>query len=135
MPNVMTQNKNAEIVRRGYQAFNAADMKTLTEIFDEKATWHTPGKNPMSGDYKGRDAILAHFARLGQETGGTFRAELRHLLADEEGRVVGLNQDTAQRNGKRLSVDTCVVFEMKNGKIISGREYVYDQHAADTFFS
>ena len=48
MPNVMTQNKNAEIVRRGYQAFNAADMKTLTELFDEKATWHVPGKIPMS---------------------------------------------------------------------------------------
>jgi ketosteroid isomerase-like protein len=135
MPNVMTQNKHAEIVRRGYQAFNAADMKTLTELFDEKATWHTPGKNPMSGDYKGRDAILAHFARLGQETGGTFRAELRHLLADEEGRVVGLNQDTALRNGKRLMLDSCVLFEMKNGRIISGREYVYDQHAADAFFS
>ena len=29
--------KNAEIVRRGYQAFNTADMKTLTELFDESA--------------------------------------------------------------------------------------------------
>lgn len=30
--------KNAEIVRRAYAAFNTADMKTLTENFDESAS-------------------------------------------------------------------------------------------------
>jgi hypothetical protein len=29
---------NAATVRRGYEAFNSADMKTLTEIFDERAS-------------------------------------------------------------------------------------------------
>lgn len=135
MPTVMTQNKNAEAVRRGYQAFNAADMKTLAELFDEKATWHAPGKSPISGDFKGREAILAHFGRLGQETGGTMKAELRHLLADEEGRVIAMHHDSAQRGGKRLAVDCCLVFEMKNGRVVSGKEYVYDLHAADAFWS
>ena len=35
--------KNAEIVRRGYHAFNTADMNTLTQLFDENTSWHTPG--------------------------------------------------------------------------------------------
>lgn len=30
--------KHAEIVRRGYQAFNTGDMKTLNEIFDDRAS-------------------------------------------------------------------------------------------------
>jgi ketosteroid isomerase-like protein len=30
--------KNAETVRRGYEAFNKADMQTLTELFDEGAS-------------------------------------------------------------------------------------------------
>ena len=30
--------KNAETVRRGYAAFNSGDMKTLTELFDERAS-------------------------------------------------------------------------------------------------
>ena len=38
--------KNAEIVRRGYHVFNTADMKTLTELFDDNASWHTPGRGP-----------------------------------------------------------------------------------------
>jgi ketosteroid isomerase-like protein len=135
MPTVMTQNKNAEVVRRGYQAFNAGDAKTLAELFDEKATWHTPGKSVISGDCKGRDAIMAHFARLGQETGGTLKAELRHLLHDEESRVVALEHITAQRHGKRLAIDACLVFELKNGRVVSGREYIYDLHSADAFWA
>jgi ketosteroid isomerase-like protein len=43
--------KNAETVRRGYEAFNKADMQTLTELFDEGASWHTPGRSPIAGDH------------------------------------------------------------------------------------
>ncbi len=40
-------------VRRGYEAFNAADMNTLAELFDERACWHTPGRGSLAGDHKG----------------------------------------------------------------------------------
>ena len=30
--------ENAELVRRGYEAFNSGDMATLTELFDESAS-------------------------------------------------------------------------------------------------
>ena len=55
--------RNAETVRRGYEAFNSADMKTLTDIFDENASWHTPGRGPLAGDHQGRDATFAQFGR------------------------------------------------------------------------
>ena len=41
--------KNAEIVRRGYHAFNTADMNTLTRLFDENVSWHTPGRGSIAG--------------------------------------------------------------------------------------
>ena len=49
-----TADENAEIVRRGYAAFNSADMKALTELLDEKASWHTPGRSSIAGDREGR---------------------------------------------------------------------------------
>ncbi len=64
--------ENAEIVRRGYQAFNTADMKTLTELFDENASWHTPGQGSIAGDRVGRDAVFAQFGRYGGETKGDY---------------------------------------------------------------
>jgi ketosteroid isomerase-like protein len=64
----MGPGENAEIVRRGYQAFNAGDVETLTELFDESASWHSPGRGPLAGDYVGREAVFGYFGQLGGQT-------------------------------------------------------------------
>jgi len=127
--------KNAEIVRRGYEAFNKADMKALTEIFHENASWHTPGKSPIGGDHVGRNAAFAQFGHYGGDTAGTFRAVLRSVATTDDGRVIGIHHNTAKRNGKQLDVDCCIVFEIKDGQIFSGKEYFYDLNAWDEFWS
>lgn len=126
--------KNAEIVRRAYNAFNTADIETLTQLFDEKARWLTPGQS-IGGDRKGRDAVFAQFGRYGQDTDGTFKAELRHVLADDDGRVVGFHYNSAERKGKRLATDCCITFELKDGRIISGTEHFFDLYNWDEFWS
>ena len=40
---------DVEVIRRGYAAFSAGDMATLTELFTEDAVWHVPGDGPISG--------------------------------------------------------------------------------------
>ena len=127
--------ENAELVRRGYAAFNKADMATLTELFDESASWHTPGRGPLAGDHEGREATFAQFGQYGGQTAGTFQATLEDVLATDDGRVVGVHHNTAERNGKHLDVRACVVFELKDGRVIDGREYFYDLHAWDDFWS
>ena len=127
--------EDAELVRRGYEAFNAGDMETLTGLFDENASWHSPGRSPIAGDYVGRDAAFEQFGRYGGETGGTFKAELRFVVADDEGRAVGIHHNSAQRNGKQLDVDCCLVFEIKDGKVVDGREHFEDLYAWDEFWS
>jgi ketosteroid isomerase-like protein len=122
-------------MRRGYEAFNSADMDTLIEVFDEGIAWHLPGRSKFADDYQGRDATLAYFGQLGQETGGTFRAELQHLLADDEDRVVGIQRSTGDRNGRHLDVGNCIVFQLKDGRVIDGREHFHDLYAWDEFWS
>lgn len=126
---------NAAIVRRGYEAFNAADIATLTKLFDANASWHTPGRSSIAGDRKGRDAVFTQFGRYGGETGGTFRADLLNVLESEDGRVVSVHHNSAERNGKRLDVLCCIVFELKDGRIVIGREHFYDLYAWDEFWS
>lgn len=69
------------------------------------------------------------------ETGGTFKATLQHLLKSDDGRVVGIHHNSAERNGKRLDVMCCIVFEVKDGRIVSGTEYFGDLYAWDEFWS
>jgi Ketosteroid isomerase-related protein len=49
----MGADENAAVVRRGYEAFNAADINALNEMFDESAVWHAPGRSSLAGDYEG----------------------------------------------------------------------------------
>ena len=131
----MGTEENAAVVRRGYAAFNSGDMNTLTELFAESASWHTPGRSSLAGDYQDRDGSFAYFGRLGQETGGTFQAELQHLCADDDGTVVGIHRVSGERDGKHLEVDCCIVFELKDGRITEGREHFNDLYAWDEFWS
>jgi ketosteroid isomerase-like protein len=127
--------KNADIVRRGYHAFNTADLKTLSELFDSNASWHTPGKSSTGGLRKGQGEIFALFGRYGGETNGTFKAELKTVCADEEGRVVGVHHNSGVRNGKVLATDCCITFELKDGRVVSGKEYFFDLANWDAFWA
>ena len=131
----MGAEENLAVMRRGYEAFNVGDMDTLIEVFDESIVWHLPGRSSMANDYQGRDATLAYFGQLAQKTGGTFRAELQHLLSDDDDRVVGIQRSTADRDGKHLDVGNCIVFQLKDGRVVDGREHFHDLYAWDEFWS
>ena len=131
----MTADENAALIRRGYEAFNSGDMNTLNELFDESVEWHTPGRSSLAGDHQGRDATFAYFGQLAQGTGGTFRAELQQVLADDDGRVVGIHRNSGEREGKQLSVDCALVFQLKDGRVTEGSEHFRDLYAWDEFWS
>jgi len=126
---------NAAIVRRGYEAFNTGDLTTLAELFGDDVSWHTPGRSRLAGDVVGREAVIARLGRYVAGTGGTFRSELKRLLTDEDDRVIGIHHNVAERDGKRLDVYCCTVFELENGRIVDGREHIYDLRAWDEFWS
>jgi len=126
---------NAAIVRRGYEAFRTGDLKTLTELFGDDVSWHTPGGSRLAGDVVGRKAVFVRLGRYVAETDGTFRADLKRVLTDEDGRVIGIHHNVAERDGKRLDLYCCVVFVLVGGRIVDGREHFYDLQAWDEFWS
>jgi ketosteroid isomerase-like protein len=131
----MGAEENVEVMQRAYDAFNKADLDTLTETFDENAVWHAPGRTPLAGDYEGRDATFAYLGGLGEKTDGTFRANLRQLVPGEDGLVVGVQRSTAERAGKSLDVANCIVFQLEGGRITEVWEHFDDLYAWDEFWS
>jgi len=103
----------AENLRRGYKAFADSDVATLTELIPADAVWHVPGRSALAGDKKGREEILGMFAQLAQLTGGTFKAELVHLLGDDN-YVVALQRTTATVKGKELNSFDVLVQRLEN---------------------
>ena len=48
---------NEDLVRRAFDAFATGDVDILRELTDQDAVWHTPGRNLVSGYYRGQDEI------------------------------------------------------------------------------
>jgi uncharacterized protein len=125
---------NEELVRRGFDAFSKGDMDTLRELFDQDAVWHAAGRNPLSGDHRGVDAILGFFARTMELTGGTFRAELHDVLANDE-HAVALYVARGEREGRTLEDKSVLVNHIRNGKLVETWGHSGDQYALDEFLS
>ena len=68
----MDEHPNAAAYRRTAAAFRAQDMEALGALIDDEVVWHVPGTNAMSGDVRGREALLEWFRRLRKITDGTF---------------------------------------------------------------
>ncbi|MGP4030555.1 nuclear transport factor 2 family protein [Pseudarthrobacter sp. 1C304] len=126
--------ENAELVRRGYEAFNAGDMATLGEIFAEDAVWHAAGGGVLSGTKQGRDAVLAYFGELGARSQGSFQADVQDIVGGEE-HTVAIQQNHSEANGKTIDTGTVIVFVVRDGKIAEGREYSQDTAAWDDFWA
>ncbi len=122
-----------ELVRRGYDAFSKGDMQTLREVFHPDLVWHSPGRNQLSGDHRGVDAVLGFFGRTMELTGGTFRVAVHDVVANDE-HVVGLNSVAAERGGRTLRDTNTLVFHVRDGKATEVWQFWADQYAADEFF-
>ena len=126
--------ENAAIIRRGYELFNSGNLDELHQLFAENAVWHVGGRNALSGEKRGRDAVFAYFGQLAELTGGTFQAELHDVIASEE-HVVGLHTNTGERAGRRLNEHEALVFHLRDGKVVEAWEHYEDSRKIDEFLS
>ncbi|HEX3245605.1 MAG TPA: nuclear transport factor 2 family protein [Chloroflexota bacterium] len=129
-----TAQGNAATVRRGYELFNSGNLDELGQIFAEDVVWHAGGRGRLGGDKNGREATFAYFGQLGQLSGGSFRAELHDIVANDE-HVVGLHTSTAQRGGKALNVKEALVFHLRDGKVVEAWEHQDDSQTSDEFWA
>ncbi|MEO6834664.1 MAG: nuclear transport factor 2 family protein [Candidatus Tumulicola sp.] len=129
-----TETENIALVKRGFEAFSAHDMTTLAELFDSTVRWLGPSTGILTGDYKGRDAVFASFAQLGQETDGTFRATPLSFAATGDDVFVN-NSATGKRKGHDLEQEEVLIFTLKDGRVTKVRIFMRDQAAAELFWS
>ncbi len=130
----MAEHPHVALLRRGYEAFGRGDMATLTEVFSDDVVWHLPGRSPVSGEHKGRDAVFAAFAKFAELSGGTLRLELHDVLANDA-HTVALSRGTASRQGKQFDLRGVDIYHVQNGKIKEFWSFSEDQRLDDEFWS
>jgi uncharacterized protein len=130
----MAEAQSVKNLRKGYKAFAEGDMEALAEIIPDAAVWHIPGKSPLAGDYKGRDAIFGYFAKLMEVTDGTFKAELIHALGDDSFGVA-LQRSTATARGRTYTGTDVLVDRIENGSAVETWAYPENQALFDEMLS
>ncbi len=131
----MAEHPNAELLRRGHEAFASGDMAALAEIIAEDTVWTWAGKSQISGVFRGREAVFAAFAKLPELTEGTFRIEENHDFLGTDEHAVALFRVTGTRGDKTLHANVCEVVHIRNGQIVEEWLSFDDLYAVDDFWS
>lgn len=129
------EHPNVAKARAGFEAFGRGDIDAASRMFADDIVWHQPGRGPLAGNHHGPGEVLAFFAKLQEETNGTFRTGIHDIVGNDE-HVVALLHATAERNGKRLDQNLINVFHVNSeGKVTERWLFPEDAAALDEFWS
>ena len=126
--------RNIETARRGYQAFNEQHLDEAMESIHDEILWHSGGDSPISGEFRGKQAVMQLFAKFGQLSEGTYEADVHDILASDEHTVV-IGTSTATRHGRtHTSRFVDVIHSAEDGRAKEFWRFVEDQAADDEFY-
>jgi ketosteroid isomerase-like protein len=131
----VVEDRYLSLVRKGYNAFNAGDIATLTTLFSHDVIQHVPGDSPVAGDYKGVEAVLTYYGKLAALSDGTFRAHLVEVHGDGHGHVNAIHVTTGTRNGVTRVSRGSILFTFLGDKVTDLLELHADLAGDDAFLS
>jgi ketosteroid isomerase-like protein len=124
---------NAEILERAFSAFGR-DALVVARTLADDIVWRVPGTNAMSGEYVGREAVLQFLRQTMVLSGGTYRTELRYVVADDE-RAVAVYGARGEREGRTLDIDQALFCVIRDGRIVDVTAVPFDFAAFDSFWA
>lgn len=109
----MSEQENKELVRRGYEAFAAADMESLMALFDDDIEWIQPGESAVSGTYHGKTELMEYLGRLAQKP---ISISVDQMIAEGDTVVVLTEINVDGQTGRDADV-----FTVRDGKTVAVR--------------
>jgi uncharacterized protein len=134
MTSSATDHPNVLAYKRMIAAFNANDLGAVEALVSPDLVYTIPGKSQIACHTRG---VLPHLTMLKQArelSFGSLRLEPRAVAADGNYLVVW-GRITAERGGRRLDSDHCVMYRFEDGRIVEGRTVPADLYAFDEFWS
>jgi ketosteroid isomerase-like protein len=109
-------NGNERVIRALYEARARRDWEAVRALLADDVVWHEPGDEDYSGDYSGREAVLALLQKLVAVTDGSFQLVPEAFVNAVEHSGV-LVRWWAEREGRRSDGNEIAVFRLRDGRI------------------
>src|SRR5919109_1396767 len=110
--------EEVEVVRRGFEAWNAGDMEGVREIYDPDAVMRYHGDFPEPGPFLGRDAIMRQFERLRDALDERDSLVFVGDFLDAGDRVVSRFAWRGEGYGPTMDLELTVVYTVREGRIL-----------------
>ncbi|MEV4247528.1 nuclear transport factor 2 family protein [Streptosporangium canum] len=126
---------NAQVVWDFYTALNRGDLDAVRRTLAPDSVLHVPGRSSNTGDYEGREAVIAFVVNASAVTGGTLKLAVHRVLADDE-QAVALATYTATRPGTNVPLENNLahVMTVRDGLIAESWLHSRDQYEVDEFW-
>jgi uncharacterized protein len=126
----MAEHPNVARIKDMYAAMAKGDLAALNDVFAEDLVWHDGGRNQLSGDYRGREAVFQYFGKVMEVTDGSLHLDLHSVLADDE-HGVALMTISASRGGRSFNGNAVDVMHLRGGKVVEVWAIPTDQYTYD----
>jgi ketosteroid isomerase-like protein len=133
----MEATENKKVVLGFVEALSSGNLDAIKAALADDATWWLPGSLPVSGTYRGKKAIFEDF--LGKAVTlfepRSLSIQVRNAIVEGDCVAVEWVARGKSAKGKPYENYYHVMFEVKNGKIQTIREYVDTLYAKEVLFS
>lgn len=128
----MNTHPNINLVNTFFNAYLNNDMNGIKGVLSENIKWHIPGTHPLSGTKSGINEVLEYFNLLSK---ANFKAEAIVIGANDD-YVIDCHKNWSNlENDENLNNTSCLLWKIKENKIIEVLNFPENQYKVDIFFS
>ena len=126
----MDAHPNGTLLRDLFESFRAGDVAAMETAFDDDLTWHAPGTNRFSGQFRGRAAAMQRLAQM-REAGISTRFDVHDVVANDEHAVALVHLHLEVADGRRYDQPQVQVAHARDGRIVEFWTMNQDQAVLD----
>ncbi len=120
-----------DVMRRYLAAVQRGDWATGFGFFADDVVLHAPGRSPLAGEHRGRQAVEAYLqAALARSSGARVEVELVDLLASEE-RVALVVRERFGRPEGDLEIRRANLYRLRGEQIVEVSIFEANQYEVD----
>jgi uncharacterized protein len=124
------EHPNGTLLRGLLEAFSAGDIPAMEASFHDDLTWHAPGTNRFSGQFRGRAAAMQRLAQM-REAGISTSFDVHDVVANDEHAVALVHLHLEVADGRRYDQPQVQVAHVQQGRIVEFWTMNQDQAVLD----
>ena len=124
---------NEDLARSEMEAALRGDFDGMLAHYTDDVVLHYPGRNALSGTYRGKDGLRAWGRKVDKLLGatGSLTRTLHDILASDDHAVQLVSVKAHRANGRSASWNAAVVMHVRDGKISEIWLHLDDPYAVD----